>query len=292
MMSYRLQNSPRNTKNGAGIGAAVLILFAAITIHSQQGTGLLTPAQQEAKKELNEAARAYREGKFDEAQRRSEQALALDPENRSAPMFVARTIHAQFKPGDFTPENVTRAYDAIVAYQRILARNRLDDEAYKAIAYLYATIKEDELLRSWVLQRAADSSFDNERRAEAYVVLASKEWECSFKFTELPSHKTTIVKNQKASIKYHKAEDEIEFEQARQCAVRGLEITDLAIALQSDSESAWSYKTNLLLELSKIAEMSGDVQQKTELLQQYEAALNETTRLAQRASEQREKPKP
>jgi hypothetical protein len=62
-------------------------------------------------------------------------------------------------------------------------------------------------------------------------------------------------------------------------------------ALKADSEGARSYKTNLLFELSKFAEMSGDVQQKAELQRQYEDALKETTRLA-KAREQTEKSKP
>jgi len=45
--------------------------------------------------------------------------------------------------------------------------------------------------------------------------------------------------------------------------------------LKADSESAWFYKTNVLLELSKFAEMSGDVQQKAELQRQYKDALKE-----------------
>ena len=59
-------------------------------------------ADAQVKQELNEAARAYREGNFPEAQVHSERALLLDPQNKSAPYFVARTIHAQYKPGDFT----------------------------------------------------------------------------------------------------------------------------------------------------------------------------------------------
>ena len=65
-----------------------------------------TAAEAQAKQELNEAARAYREGRFTEAQAHSEKALALDPNNRAAPMFVARTIQAQYKIRDSTPENV------------------------------------------------------------------------------------------------------------------------------------------------------------------------------------------
>ena len=61
--------------------------------------------------------------------------------------------------------------------------------------------------------------------------------------------------------------------------------------LNADSEPAWFYKTNLLLELSKFAEMSGDVQQKAELQRQYKDALKETTRLTT-ARDLREKSKP
>src|SRR5919106_6739411 len=102
-------------------------------------------AEAQAKQELNEAARAYREGNFAEAQARSERALQLDPQNKTAPYFVARTIHAQYKPGDFTPENIAKARQAIIAYQRILDRLPSDDEAYKAVAYLYGALREDEL---------------------------------------------------------------------------------------------------------------------------------------------------
>ena len=246
-----------------------------------------TVAEAQAKQELNEAARAYREGKFADAQAHSERALQLDPQNKTAPMFVARTIHAQYKPGDFTPENIAKAREAIIAYQAILSRSPADDEAYKAVAYLYGAIKEDELLREWVFQRAGNVSIDNAKRAEAYTVLASRDWDCSFKITELPAHKVTTVKGDKASVSYRMPKAQAEFERAKECANRGLEMANMAIALTPEAESAWAYKTNILLELAKLAEMSGDVQYKHELQRQYEEALNETTKVANRS-----KPKP
>jgi len=291
-MNYRLQNSLHKLRSVVWISSAVLLCSGLMAGQSQQTSSLLTPAQQEAKLELDAAARAYREGKFDDAQWHSERALSLDPDNKTAPQFVARTIHAQFKHGDLSPENVARAQEAITAYKRILSTNRLDDEAYKAIAWIYMELKEDELWRNWILQRAADSSFDNERRSEAYVVLASKEWDCAFKFTELPSHKITTVANHKAFVEFHKSNDETEFENAQQCASHGLDMADQAIVLNPDSESAWSYKTNLLLELSKFAEMSGDVQQKAEFQRQYKDALKETMRLSDAARQQKEKADP
>ena len=229
---------------------------------------------------MNAAAAAYRKGDFAEAQAHSERALLLDPENRTAPMFVARTIHAQYKPGDTTPENVAKAREAIVAYQRLLERSPDDDEAYKAVVYLYGAIKEDERQREWIIQRAGNSSLSNDRRAEAYVVLASKEWDCSFRITE--QHKVAAVKGNKGYVRYQMPKEWVDFERALECANHGLEMAEMAIALAPENESAWSYKTNLLLELEKLAEMSGEVQRKRELHRQYEEALKETTRLSNR----------
>jgi tetratricopeptide (TPR) repeat protein len=256
-------------------------------LSAQTPTPTATEVEAQVKQELKEAARAYREGDFTVAQAHSERALLLDPQNKTAPMFVARTIHAQYKPGDFTPENIAKAREAIIAYQAILSRSPADDEAYKAVAYLYGAIKEDERLREWVFQRAGNVSIDNAKRAEAYTVLASRDWDCSFKITELPGHKVTTVKGDKASVSYRMPKAQAEFERAKECANRGLEMANMAITLTPEDESAWSYKTNILLELAKLAEMSGDVQYKRELLRQYEEALTETTRIANRS-----KPKP
>lgn len=240
-------------------------------------------AEAQAKVELNEAARAYREGNFAEAQAHSERALRLDPQNKTAPFFVARTIHAQYKPGDFTPENVAKARQAISAYQKILDRIPTDDEAYKAVAYFYDVLKEDELLRGWLLQRAGNVSIANDKRAEAFVVLASKDWDCSFKITELPTNKITTVKGKKAYVSYRMPKDPVEFERAKECANRALEMANMAITLTPENESAWSYKTNILLELEKLAEMRGEIQQKSELHRQYEEALKETTKFSKRS---------
>ena len=243
-----------------------------------------TPTETEVKKEMNEAAVAYRKGDFVEAQAHAQKALELDPENITAMMYVARTIHAQYKPNDFTPENVAKAREAIVAYQRIVERSLFNDESYKAVAYLYSAIREDELLREWVLQRANNAALANDKRAEAYVVLASQAWDCSYRITEAPGVKVTTAQGIKQVVTYKMPKERGEFERAKECANRGLELANMAILLAPENESAWAYKTNIILELAKLAEMSGEVQQKAELLRQYEEALKETTRISNRQS--------
>ena len=49
--------------------------------------------------------------------------------------------------------------------QGILNNNPRDEEAYKAIAYLYGAIKEEQKLRDWITARAANDSIEPTKRA-------------------------------------------------------------------------------------------------------------------------------
>ena len=269
-----------------------IAIVLAILVATSSGCGVINRIR--AKNQLNEAARAYREGRFPEAEQHSREAASLDPDNKTAPMFIARTIHAQYRPGVQTPENVAKAQEAIEAYQEIIRRNPKDDEAYKAVAYLYGAIKEDDKLRKWISDRAASDQTDPEKRSEAFVVLASKDWDCSFKITEQPGVKTTTIdpSSNKATISYKKPKEQKDFDQAQMCVKQGLSEAENAIKFDPNNESAWSYKTNLLLEASKLAEMDGKTDQKAQYQKDYEAALKRTTELSvanQKRKEEAEK---
>jgi tetratricopeptide (TPR) repeat protein len=266
-----------------------IAIVLAILVATSSGCGVINRIR--SKNQLNEAARAYRAGNFPEAEQHSREAAALDPDNKTAPMFIARTIHAQYRPGVQSPENIAKAQQAIEAYQQILAKNPQDDEAYKAIAYLYGAIKEDDKLRQWITARAADESAEPEKRAEAYVVLASKDWDCSFKITELPTNKTTTIDEatNKATVSYKKPSEQKDFNQAQLCVKQGLAEAENAIKFDPNNESAWSYKTNLLLEASKLAEMDGQAEQKAQYQKDYEAALKRTTELSVKRKEEEAK---
>jgi tetratricopeptide (TPR) repeat protein len=265
-----------------------IVIVLAILVATSSGCGVINRIR--SKNQLNEAAKAYREGKFPEAEQHSREAARLDPDNKTAPMFIARTIHAQYRPGVQSPENIAKAQLAIDAYQQILAKNPKDEEAYKAIAYLYGAIKEEDKLRQWIAQRAASDSTEPEKRAEAYVVLASKDWDCSFKITELPGVKTTTIDqaSSKATVSYQKPKDNKDFNQAQLCVKNGLAEAENAIKFDPNNESAWSYKTNLLLEAAKLAEMDGQAEQKAQYQKDYEAALKRTTELSVANQKRRE----
>lgn len=242
----------------------------------------LTPAQREGQQELHRAAAAYRDGHFAEAQQHSEKALSLDPTNQTARLFIARTIHAQYKPGVDEPENLEKARQAIAAYQNILVDEPENEEAYKAVAALYSSIGQEESLRQWTLQRASNPNVSADKRAEAYAVLAGRYWDCSFKITELPENKIVEMKGNKLEVLFKKPKDDLDFAGAVECAASGLDMVELAIALDGDNETAWSYKAELLMEKAKLAEMDGRSEDKVKFVRAADDTRRKATSLADR----------
>lgn len=256
-----------------------LAIALVLVVGTTSGCGVINRIR--AKNELNEAARTYREGRYIEAEQHSRRALELDPDNKTAPLFIARTVHAQYRRGVNAPENIQKARDAIDAYNKILATDPTNDEAYKAIAFLYENIKEDDKLREWINARANDGRVEKEKRAEAYVVLASKDWNCSFQITDLPVNKVTAATPGKVTVTYKKPANQKDFDTAQACVKRGLEEVENALKFDPNSESAWSYKTNLLIEAIKLAEMEGQTERKAELEKQREEAQKRTNQLSE-----------
>jgi tetratricopeptide (TPR) repeat protein len=250
------------------------------------GCGLINRIR--AKNELNEGANAYKSRKYPEAQSHFERALQLDPNQKNAPFFVARAIHAQYKPGVDSQENLNKAHQAIEAYQRVLAKDPDNEEAYNAVAYLFGAIKDEEKQREWITKRANLETVSKEKRSEAYTVLASKEWDCSYKITEAMENKQTIMKDNKAIIQFKKPKEQKDFDKAQQCVNKGLELTEKAISLNPENESAWSYKTNLLRERAKLAEMDGKTDEKDSYAKQADAAQVRTTELSEKNRKRRE----
>ncbi|HEX8339259.1 MAG TPA: TonB family protein [Pyrinomonadaceae bacterium] len=241
-----------------------------------------------ARKELNLGARAYREGRYAEAEQRFRRALELDPSQKNAPIFIARALQQQYKPGLQTPENIALGERAVAAYQDILSRDPGNEDAYKAVVFLYGQMKNDEKVLELLLARANDFSLPNDKRSEAFVILASRQWNCSYDITEHKENKTTEEKPDKIVIRYKMPADQGDFLRARQCATEGLQLAEQAVALSPKNPNAWSYKANLLREVAKLAEMEGDAPQQAESMRQYEETLETQKRVAMEATRGRE----
>ncbi len=263
--------------------AALALALAASAVCSGQTNA------EAARQEINLGARAYRAGRFAEAEQRFRRALELDPTQKNAPLFIARSIQQQFKPDVQTPENLAAGERAIAAYQEILARDPANDEAYKATVFLYGQMRRDDKVVEMLTERGNDFSLPNEKRAEAFVILASRRWQCSYDVTEQKENKTTESQPDKpAVVRYKMPADAGDFIRARQCTTDGLQLVEQATSLNPKSASAWSYKANLLREAAKLAEMEGDAAGKAEYDRQYGEALatqKRTSDEAMRAAE-------
>ena len=143
-----------------------------------------------AKNALNEGARAYRDGRFADAEERFRTAHDLDPSQKNARLFIARAVQQQYKPGVSTPENIAVGERAVAAYQDILKSDPANEDAYKAVVFLYGQMKQDEKVNELLMQRASGGPTPK-ARSEALTILASKQWQCSYDVTEQKENKTT-----------------------------------------------------------------------------------------------------
>ncbi len=276
------------------LSQARLPLLILVVVVSTSGCGVINRIR--AKNELNEAARAYKAGRFAEAEQHSKRALELDPEQKTAPSFIARSIHAQYRPGVDTPENKKKASEAVEAYKKILEKDPTNEESYKAVAALYGALDENQQ-RQWIMQRAGNGSVTEPKRAEAYTILASKDWNCSYQITEQVANKKTEQRDGKTIVVFQKPKEPKDFETAQQCVARGMEEAEKAISLDGKNDAAWSFKTNLLLEAAKLAEMDGNATKKAEYTKQAEESQKRTTELSEqnqkrKDEEEKNAPKP
>lgn len=245
-----------------------------------------------AKNALNEGARAYRDGNFAEAEQKFRYAYELDPSQQNAPLFIARAIQQQYKPGVQAPENIKKGQDAIAAYQAILDRDPGNEDAYKAIVFLYGQMRNEEKVREMLTQRASLESIPREKRSEALTILASKQWQCAYDITEQKENKETQTQTTgeqvKATVKYKKPANQADFDKARQCVTEGLKLAEQAVSLDPNNPNSWSYRANLLREAAKLAEMDGNAQAKADYESQYEKALETHKRLSEEAAKKKE----
>jgi len=231
-----------------------------------------------AKNALNEGARAYKDGRFADAEERFRTAHDLDPSQKNASLFIARAVQQQYKPGVQTPENLAVGEKAVAAYQDILKIDPGNEDAYKAIVFLYGQMKNEDKVNQLLAERAKNGPTPKSK-AEALTILASKQWNCSYEITEQKENKTTEQKPDKVLIHYKKPANQADFDKANQCTTEGLKLAEEAISLDQNNANAWSYKANLLREKAKLAEMSGDATAKADFEKQYDAALETQKRL-------------
>jgi tetratricopeptide (TPR) repeat protein len=208
-----------------------------------------------ARKDVVDGATAYQNRKYVEAEALFRKAMTWDSSQKTAKLFLARTLHSQFAADR---KLVTKAEEAIIVYKEVIADNPSDDSSFKAVANLLETLQRPDEAKLWLEQRSADEKVPGQQRADAYTSLASKEYACANEISDVEPVKKTVEKAGKAEFVFTKPTAPGEFDKLKGCVTRGSDLIDKAIALYDGSDSIWSYKTSLLVQKARIAEMEGD----------------------------------
>ena len=257
------------------IALITLINLSLCVVTSAGGGRQQRSAQSAAQQEIRAALCEIDQHAYAAARARIERLLQTDPTNADARKVLLGVFAAQIKPGDTSAENITAIRNAIAAYQDALHSPQLTaaekDRIDKFVVLLYGRISRDEQ-RNELERRAIDPMRDAKDRSSAYTVLASQSWDCSFKITELPEVKLVVMNGNQSTVTYKRPAAQKDFDSAQACVKRGLDEVESAIKLDPDNENAWSYKTNLLLEAAKLAEMEGDQTRKAAFRKQSDEA--------------------
>lgn len=253
-----------------------------------------------ARKNVVDGAEAFKNRKFDEAEALFRQAVSRAPagsnEQKTAQLFLARTLHSQFA-SDRGKKG--KAEEAIGEYIKVLAADPKDNSSFKAVANLYESLEKMDDWKKWVTDRSERTDIPNEQRAEAYTSLAAKENTCANDITEDPAVKKTVQKDGKAIFTFSKPTKPEDLEALKGCIQRGTDLIAKALALETDKvtgaksinvkslsdkelkdtndmikpfESARSYNTSLLIQSMRLAEIEGRTADKDKFKTEADAA--------------------
>ena len=261
-------------------------VFVIIVATVLMGTGCGPLNRVFARKDLVDGATAYKERKFDEAEQLFRSAIERDPELESdeaktAQLFLARTLHSQFVSNR---KDVAKAEAAIAEYKKALDKTPSEQSAFKAVASLLDNLKRGDEWLKWVTERSASEKVPADMRAEAFTSLAAKQYSCANEISDVEPVKQTINEGGKQIFKFNKPTNAGDFEKLKSCAQTGLTLIDNALALQKqanvESDSTWSYKANLLIQMMRIAEMDGNTADKDRYKQEADVAKEKFSQLA------------
>jgi tetratricopeptide (TPR) repeat protein len=237
-----------------------------------------------ARKSLVDGASAYKNRKFAEAEQLFRNAVSRDPdgktlEGKTAQLFLARTLHSEYI-GD--RGNKGKAEEAVKEYQKVLRDNPNDQSSFKAVANLYENLQMPDDWLKWVTERSNNEAIPKEQRSEALTSLAAKKNSCAADVTDAEAVKKTVTgKDGKQVFQFIKPANAEDFERLKKCTEEGMELTGKAVEFDPNSDSAWSYRTNMLVQKMRIAEMEGNTAEKDSYKKQADDAKAKFTVLAE-----------
>jgi len=204
----------------ATVSVVFVMLFSAFTAEAQ------TTAQQQARDQLNQGVRAFRDGHYETAVNYFRQAAELDADLQTAKIYLATAYAQQFIPNGRGEDNAKYAQLAIQTFDDVLKGDPNNLIAVSGLASLYQNMQE--------LQKAHDyylrvEQLDPLKPASFYAV-GSLDWIMAYDKTnpQPPEEKTRLIEE-------------------------GLKHLDFALAMNPDYTDAMIYKNLLFREKAALA---------------------------------------
>ncbi len=208
-----------------------------------------------AKDRLNEGARQFNKGKFDQAERLFKEAMELDPEFMQARLFYATALRSRVASEEGDSQQKT-ARAAIDAYKDLLdpkyngkIKDRDRDQAYAFIADLYKTLDDTNSFREWLQKRAELANQKPVTKSECLYGIGVTYWNEAVKISK--KYEVQVpgkLPETKKVDQWDKKDIEALLDNVR----NGLKFIDQAIAAYPEYTNAYSYRGLLIAEQIKV----------------------------------------
>lgn len=217
--------------------AGALGLFVVVLFARQEST--------ENDPELNAGIKAYNDARYEDAKQHFAVAVAHDPANVKAHMYLASAYAQEYIPGEDSPENNVLGQRAIEQYQIVLELNATNINAARGIAYLFTQMKKfDEAVEYY--QKAIAI---NPKDPENYYAIGVLDWTRTYQ-PRMEVRAKLNLKPEKPLIRY--AECWSVQEANKEHVASGIETLNKAIELRHDYDDATAYMNLMYRERADI----------------------------------------
>jgi tetratricopeptide (TPR) repeat protein len=234
--------------------ALLLVGIAALVL---AGTGC---KKLQSRDQLNKGVQAFKSAKYDEAIDHFNQAVALDPSNPNARLYLATSYFVQYIPGAESPENLQYAKKAKDEFMRVLQQDPRDKTALQYLASLSyqeasgttdleAKLKKLDDARDWYLKLIAVDP----KNKEAYYSLGVIDWMKWYPRWMAALNKQDMKPDQAMPFKDKKIKAELAQEYGG-LVDDGLKNLNAALDIDKQYDDAMAYENLLIRERASLAD--------------------------------------
>jgi tetratricopeptide (TPR) repeat protein len=195
--------------------------------------------------ELDLGVQAYKNAKYEEAISHFEKAVANEPTNVTAHMYLATAYAQNFIPGADAPENVQFAESAIGQYKRVLSLDSSNANATKGVAYLCLQMKKFDVAKEYYRKASGIDPKD----AENYYSIGVIDWTQTYQ-PRMETRAKLELKPEQSMI-YHRECWQVR-DLNQEHVADGIEMLKKALELRHDYDDAMAYMNLMYRERADI----------------------------------------